>query len=117
MYPGRACNECHESRIDTPRFTIAGTVYATGHEPDNCNGAIGATVEISDVNGVGFSLESNMAGNFMLPLDDAITFPIQARVIVDGEIRAMTGSVMTGDCNSCHTQVGVSSAPGRIALP
>lgn len=117
MYPGRACNACHESRIDTPRFSIAGTVYPTGHEPDNCNGAIGATVEVTDAAGTVFSMVSNDAGNFMLPLSDNPVFPIHARVIVGDTMRAMAGAVPTGDCNGCHTQDGTSSAPGRVVLP
>jgi predicted CXXCH cytochrome family protein len=29
----------------------------------------------------------------------------------------MGTAVATGDCNTCHTQTGTSSAPGRITLP
>lgn len=117
MYPGRACNECHDSRIDAPRFAIGGTVYPTGHEPDNCNGAVGAIVEVTDVDGKVYSLETNQAGNFMSPLFEEAAFPVRARVTVNGETREMMGTVMTGDCNSCHTQDGASMAPGRIVLP
>jgi hypothetical protein len=117
MYPGRACNECHDTRVDTPRFAVSGTVYATGHEPDNCNGAAGVTVEVTAADGKQYSLETNQAGNFMSPLFEQIAFPIRARVIVNGEAREMMGTVATGDCNSCHTQHGMSLAPGRIVLP
>lgn len=117
MYPGSACNACHEAEIGTPRFHIAGTVYPTGHEPDNCNGALGAIVEITDVEGTMFSLETNAAGNFMLLITERLVFPIRARVLADGGARVMRGSVTTGDCNICHTQHGASSAPGRIVLP
>ena len=118
MYPGATCNECHSSHIDTPRFTIAGTVYATGHEPDNCDGAAGAVVEIVDAKGTMLSLESNAAGNFMHSIvDETVVFPISARVILNNEVRAMTGRVADGDCNGCHTQFGSSGAPGRIVLP
>jgi hypothetical protein len=117
MYPGRACNECHESRIDTPRMHVAGTVYPTGHEPDNCNGAVGAIVEIVDANGATHSLETNTAGNFLILITEPLAFPIHARVVAGGQERVMVGAVTTGDCNSCHTQDGASSAPGRIVLP
>jgi hypothetical protein len=119
MFPGMACTECHMMDFGTPPLTVAGTVYATGHEPDNCNGAVGAIVEITGANGLVFSLETNSAGNFMWSLidDPRVVFPISARVINNGNVRAMMGTVMTGDCNTCHTQDGVSSAPGRIVLP
>lgn len=117
MYPGSACNACHEADIGTPRFHVAGTVYPTGHEPDNCNGPMGAIVEITDFDGATFSLETNTAGNFMLLITERVVFPIHARVIADGQARAMLGNVTTGDCNACHTQDGASLAPGRIVLP
>lgn len=117
MYPGNACNACHESLIGTPRFHVAGTVYPTGHEPDNCNGAMGAVVEITDFEDTTFSLETNIAGNFTLLITERVVFPIRARVIANGEARVMTGTVQSGDCNACHTQDGASSAPGRIVLP
>ncbi len=40
--PGEACIACHSSG-GGPRFTIAGTLYPTAHEPDDCNGANGST--------------------------------------------------------------------------
>ncbi|SRR5258706_14672851 len=115
MYPGRACNACHEMGIDTPRFAASGTVYATGHEPDNCNGAIAATVEVTDATGGSFSAVTNDAGNFSI--NATLAFPIHAKVVVMGSARSMVGAVMTGDCNSCHTEAGIQMAPGRIVLP
>jgi len=29
----------------------------------------------------------------------------------------MLTPLMTGDCNSCHTETGTNNAPGRIMLP
>ena len=43
MNPGRACISCHAGEDDAPRFTIAGTLYPTGHEPNLCNGVNGTT--------------------------------------------------------------------------
>jgi mono/diheme cytochrome c family protein len=91
-------------------------VYATGHEPDNCNGATGATIVITDANGTSLSTQTNSAGNFYFDAT-TIAFPIHAQVTVDGATRAMTGAVTTGDCNSCHTQAGAQLAPGRVVLP
>ena len=45
MRPGHACIACHQAN-DGPDFAIAGTVYATAHEPDNCNGARDSHVSV-----------------------------------------------------------------------
>jgi mono/diheme cytochrome c family protein len=121
MHPGNACIACHAQRRsrggddDAPRFTIAGTVYPTGHEPNDCNGAPSATVEVTDAKGAVTSLPVNAAGNFFTSV--AIEAPFHLAVVANGKRRAMGASPPTGDCNSCHTQDGANMAPGRIALP
>jgi hypothetical protein len=50
MHPGRACITCHSAN-NGPTLTLAGTVYATGHEPDDCAGDTMATVVVTDANG------------------------------------------------------------------
>jgi hypothetical protein len=40
MHPGDTCITCHTAN-GGPDFTIAGTVFPSGHEPTNCNGAAG----------------------------------------------------------------------------
>ena len=42
MNPGMACINCH-SKGEGPGFSIAGTLYPTGHEPDRCNGVSATT--------------------------------------------------------------------------
>ncbi len=117
MHPGVACITCHSSQADddAPRFRVAGTAYPTGHEPDNCNGATPATVEVTDASGKVFLLNTNAAGNFFSTA--RIVFPIRVAVLANGKRRSMEGSPPTGDCNSCHTQDGANMAPGRITLP
>jgi hypothetical protein len=121
MHPGNACITCHaqlqprRGGDDAPRFTVAGTVYPTGHEPNDCNGAPSATVEVTDATGTVTSLPVNAAGNFFTTA--AIAAPFHVAVVANGKRRAMGASPPTGDCNSCHTQAGASMAPGRIALP
>jgi hypothetical protein len=115
MHPGVACIACHKSLFDAPPLTAAGTVYATGHEPDNCNGATGITIELTDSTGVTLTLTTNDAGNFYF--DTTISFPIHARLIANGATRAMMGAVTTADCNTCHTQFGAQGAPGRLVTP
>lgn len=124
MHPGQACIECHQTRrVREPvaaSMRIAGTVFPTGHEPDNCNGAPGTsagglTVEVTDAVGTVVTMTPNSVGNFYS--STAVTFPITARVISPVATRAMMGSVMSGDCNGCHTQSGDMMAPGRITIP
>jgi hypothetical protein len=64
MAPGRPCITCH-TQEGGPRFTVAGTVYPTAHEPNNCNGSPGnLTVIVTDANGVITNVAVNAAGNF-----------------------------------------------------
>ena len=115
MHPGRACITCHASR-GAPTFTIAGTLFPTAHEPDDCDGASGsARVVIVDAKGVTLTLTPNSAGNFYS--STAITKPYKASIVDGQNVRAMGGAQTTGDCNSCHTVAGANGAPGRIMTP
>jgi len=110
MRPGEACGGCHGSSV------VAGTVYPTGHEPDKCNGSnAGAQIIITDKNGTKTTITANSVGNFLI--QKSIAKPYTAVVSYNGKTRAMVGSQTSTDCNSCHTQKGSSSAPGRIVLP
>lgn len=140
MHPGRACIHCHTNEgggddddddfngkdgdddddDDAPTFYAAGTVFTTGHEPDDCNGGPQGTtktaiIEITDATGKVFKLTPNKVGNFYTK--STVAKPYKARVIFDGKERAMGASQTSGDCNSCHTQKGENGAPGRIVLP
>ena len=117
MEPGHACITCHQ-QSGGPTFTVAGTVYPTGHEPDDCNGsgAAGAVVTVKDSNGATATFTAyGPSGNFHG--NSSLRFPITATVTFNGKVRAMSTPVSTGDCNSCHTQTGASGAPGRVTLP
>jgi hypothetical protein len=120
MEPGQACISCHAGTGgEAPKFVIAGTLYPTGHEPDNCNGvngSTGATVVVTGNNGTVLTLKPNSVGNFYS--STTLPPPYQAKVVnAAGVERVMSGTASTGDCNSCHTQTGANSAPGRITLP
>jgi hypothetical protein len=121
MHPGLACIACHSrGEEEAPRFAIAGTIYPTGHEYDDCNApaAAGAVVEVTDNAGVTRRITANSVGNFSSSGGSGWPqFPIRARVLFEGRVRAMSGAVPTGDCNTCHTLQGDQGAPGRIALP
>jgi hypothetical protein len=120
MQPGVACINCHNSSGgEAPRFTIAGTLYPTAHEPNQCNGAngntTGAKVVITDANQNVVTLTPNSVGNFYYT--GTIATPFHAKVTdMNGE-RDMLAGQTSGDCNACHTQNGTMSAPGRIILP
>lgn len=118
MRPGEACIACH-SAGEGPRFVVAGTVYPTGHEPNDCNGvsqASQAVVVITDAANNTYQAQVNAAGNFYLQGINLVT-PYSAKVVVGSAERAMGSQQTNGDCNSCHSAEGASSAPGRIVLP
>ena len=120
MEPGQACIACHSKGGDGPRYVIAGTLYPTGHEPDNCNGVNGSTsgakVIIADSKGTSVSLTPNSVGNFYS--STTLSPPYKAKVVNSAGLeRVMSATLTTGDCKSCHTQNGANGAPGRITLP
>jgi hypothetical protein len=130
MHPGGACINCHRNNgggedsggdddDDAPQFVIAGTVYPTAHEPNDCNGgpAGGGTAQVilTGANGQTVTLTTNAAGNFFTTA--AVSFPFRAQVVYQGRVRAMSAAQSNGDCNSCHTVNGANGAPGRIMLP
>jgi len=119
MQPGVACINCHKSSGEAPQFTIAGTLYPTAHEPDQCDGVNGGTagakVVITDATQNVITLTPNSAGNFYYT--GTVVTPFRAKVTdMNGE-RDMVAGQTSGDCNACHTQNGTMSAPGRIILP
>ena len=118
MRPGEACIACH-SLGRGPRFAIAGTLYPSAHEPNDCNGvntsANAATVVITDKNGMVTTLTPNPVGNFSYR--GTLATPFQAKVVQGGKERIMITPQTIGDCNTCHTPTGANQAPGRIMLP
>jgi hypothetical protein len=122
MHPGVACRTCHVllGKASNKEFDISGTVYPSAHEPDDCNGVSPATVIVTDANNVDHAFPVTAAGNFYH--DDAFGFakiatPYRAKVVVNGQTRAMVAAQTNGDCNSCHTETGTQNAPGRIMTP
>jgi hypothetical protein len=118
MYPGRACNACHQLQ-GGPNLRVAGTVYTALNESDDCNGKgppPQLTVVVTDATGKVFNLDVNAAGNFKLETMRPRA-PFKAAVTDGTKTRAMLGTVTSGDCNSCHTAAGLNGAPGRILAP
>ncbi len=118
MHPGVACISCH-SASGGPDFSLAGTVYPTAHEPNDCNGVNGNTqsakVVITDARGRDTVLKVNASGNFAAP--SGIATPYTAKVVVGNKERRMLGAQSNGDCNGCHSESGAGGAPGRIVMP
>jgi mono/diheme cytochrome c family protein len=124
MNPGQACVSCHAKGGDGPRYALAGTLYPSAHEPDDCNGVNGTTgarVVIVDMKAQTITLTPDAAGNFYW--SGTLGLPYLAKVTYMGRERAMIASQTSGDCNGCHTQAGtnvqagMTKAPGRILLP
>jgi hypothetical protein len=117
MHPGGACIDCH--RREGPRFTIAGTLYPSAHEPDDCNGVTktGDTIVITGADGKELRIPvTSVAGNFSSRA--AVAMPYHAKVVdSEGNVRAMSHEQTSGDCNGCHTVDGTKDAPGRIMRP
>jgi hypothetical protein len=113
MRPGEACPTCHTN------FHLAGTLFPTGHEPNDCNGvdglADGAMVVITAADGQVVTLLPNTVGNFYTSI--SIAKPFRAKVVFNGKERSMQTPQTTDSCNSCHTPTGANGAPGRITLP
>jgi hypothetical protein len=110
MNPGQPCLGCHDD------FAAAGTIYDALHEPDDCFGAGGITVEIEDADGKVVSRVTNAAGNFFVA-GDTLRLPVIARVHRGGEVVSMPRFVQSADCNDCHSRAGKLTAPGRILPP
>jgi hypothetical protein len=124
MHPGLACIGCHTTYVPNPPDpvgTMAGTVYRTVHEPNDCNGVAATaadpiTITVLDIDGHMVSAVANGVGNFFTA--DPIHLPIQwATVTYQGRTRAMASPQPSADCNSCHTEGGILGAPGRIVVP
>jgi hypothetical protein len=123
MRPGGACIECHD-RDNGPSYTAAGTVYATAHEPDDCNGTSSPVqVVITDAAGKKYATTVNSVGNFFFPTTVVLTMPYKAKVVSGSKSRSMSTPQTDGDCNKCHTENGTKSptqkqkAPGRVMAP
>jgi hypothetical protein len=114
MHPGEACIACHTNN-EGPRFTIAGTLYATAQEPKDCLGESGASVVVTDSTGSATTLTTNGSGNFVTQAK--ISSPYTVKVLANGKERAMTMSPPSGDCNSCHGRPPTNGAPGRVMMP
>jgi hypothetical protein len=63
------------------------------------------------------NVSANGSGNFYSAIDAGVLLPFTARVTYNGQTNIMTTPQTDGDCNTCHTEQGLNSAPGRILWP
>jgi hypothetical protein len=113
MKPGKACIACHNA-AGAPHFEIAGTVYPTLHEPNDCNGVAGVKVLIIDATGTTHTMTTNAAGNFMRVT--SFPRPYKAMIVKGTSTREMKTPQYDGDCNGCHSEWG-NKSPGRVMAP
>jgi hypothetical protein len=112
MRPGADCTGCHGN------FAIAGTVYPTAHEPDNCigvNGTTGVKVVITGATGQVLTLTPNSSGNFYS--NTKVATPFTVKLTNGANSRMMVSAQTSGGCNGCHTVNGSNAAPGRVMSP
>ncbi len=117
MHPGGDCIKCHAQRDKGPVYEIAGSVYESLTEEDDCAGLEGAIIEITDINNNVFTMTSNAAGNFFMTPEEAegIEYPATVKAIYDGRENPMIGLLPYGNCTDCHTRNGNwTSAGGRV---
>jgi hypothetical protein len=117
MNPGLACINCHTSMQPREKFTFAGTVFTDLHTQNLCNAGSkpGGQVVLTGADGQSITLTANTAGNFYT--FGTLQMPYTAKVVFNGKQRMMTTPQVDGDCNTCHTEQGISNAPGRIIWP
>jgi hypothetical protein len=112
--PGQPCLVCHGSEGPAKSsFSVAGTVYAVDKQSAP---AVGAQVQIEDINGVAFVSPTNEAGNFyVLTGQWQPTFPIQMQVSL-GPVTAqmLTHAGREGSCAACHLSTSGPSSPGPV---
>ncbi|MBS2019568.1 MAG: hypothetical protein JST00_42295 [Deltaproteobacteria bacterium] len=117
MHPGMPCIDCHSTEREGPIYSVAGTLYPTAHEPDDCNGLSNASAKIviTGADGKTTTLSVNAAGNFFSRTK--IAMPYKAKVVSGDKVREMKDATDNGDCNACHTEKGAEKAPGRVMAP
>lgn len=112
--PGQPCLVCHGGEGPaSSSFSVAGTVYALFKETAP---AVGATVQIEDINGAVFLSPTNAAGNFYVSTSQwQPTYPIQMQVsLMAASNQMLTHVGREGSCAACHQATPGPSSPGPV---
>jgi hypothetical protein len=112
--PGLDCQagNCHgpaSQNPAAPQWTISGTLYAA---PTGATIVKYGIVSIVDADGVKIDLVTAQNGNFYTSAP--LKFPVRVYASKCPAIKEMSGSVLQGSCNACHT---AASATGQVSLP
>jgi hypothetical protein len=115
MNPGSACVACHAS--SGRPLSFGGSLYASAHEPDDCEGALGngVSVLIKGADGRKLTLTPNAVGNFFSQI--TLSAPYTVEIHYQGRVRSKLQPQSDGDCNACHSEHGAGGAAGRLMLP
>jgi hypothetical protein len=116
--PGQPCLTCHGGSGPAKlQFSEGGTVYLDqgGGKP-----APGVSVQIEDILGKVWTVPTNDAGNFYVPLTDfAPHYPTQMQVTSpDGTLVLQMLTHVGRDCScaDCHTATEGATSPGPVYL-
>jgi hypothetical protein len=120
MRPGEACQGCHQGNGEARGYSYMGTVYPTLHEQTDCDSLPPSSVVVDILDpSSGAVLQtlapSSRSGNFLG--SGVVPYKARVRNLSSGNVLTMTTAQTSGDCNSCHTELGANGAPGRIIWP
>jgi hypothetical protein len=115
--PGQPCLTCHGgSGPASLQFSAGGTVYQ--YQNDTSHPAVGALVQIQDIDGKTWTVKANDAGNFFVTLQDFQPhYPTQMTVTApDGSVTQRMTSIVNrdGSCADCHTLTEGPTSPGPV---
>ena len=111
MKPGGTCISCHEDQ-GAPEYSIAGTIFDSTSQANDCYGLSGVTIKVVDDNGLSYETTANEAGNFyLLQADAPVVFPATVSLTDGIDEVFMVTDLVVGDCNGCH------NANSRIVGP
>jgi hypothetical protein len=114
--PGQPCLVCHGGIGPASlQLSIGGTVYVTR---GSSTPAVGASIQIEDINGAVGVTQSNEAGNFFIVASQwQPTYPTLPQVTLGQSIQPMTTHVgRDGSCASCHADPASPTSAGPIYI-
>jgi hypothetical protein len=101
MHPGGKCNTCHDKNpMTAPNLTIAGTVYPTSHEPDECNGV---TPSLNDAGAPEITIViTDKSGRTLppLPVNSVGNFKFEAEVLKPFNVKVVPGKRTNDDAGA-----------------
>ena len=113
---GQPCLICHGGIGPASQaFSAAGSVVLVRLQSQP---AVGAQVQIEDVNGSFYTVTTNAAGNFFVPASAwQPTYPTQVQVTLGSLSQQMNTHVgRDGSCAGCHTSPQGPTSPGSVYL-